>query len=128
MNRRTFIATGAAGGALMAAAPALGKEALLKRQALNSIETALNAAVAAGKLPGAVWLVSKGDEVVVGSAGSFDRDGGGAKMSRDTIFRIASMAKPIFATAVMMLVEEGRLELDAPLLPPTSRNSRGSAC
>jgi len=115
MNRRTFIATGAAGGALMAAAPALGKEALLNRQALNSIETALDAAVAAGKLPGAVWLVSKGDEVVFGSAGSFDRDGGGAKMSRDTIFRIASMAKPIFAMAVMMLVEEGRLELDAPL-------------
>ena len=34
---------------------------------------------------------------------------------RDTIFRIASMTKPVTATAVMMLVEEGKLRLDEPV-------------
>jgi putative heme-binding domain-containing protein len=36
-------------------------------------------------------------------------------MSRDTIFRIASMSKPITSVAVMMLVEEGKLRLDDPV-------------
>ena len=36
-------------------------------------------------------------------------------MRRDTIFRIASMTKPLTAACVMMLVEEGKLSLDAPV-------------
>lgn len=36
-------------------------------------------------------------------------------MRRDTIFRIASMTKPVTATAVMMLGEEGKLRLDEPV-------------
>jgi len=40
---------------------------------------------------------------------------GGADVRRDTIFRIASMAKPVTTTAVMMLVEEGKLKLDEPV-------------
>jgi len=40
--------------------------------------------------------------------------GGTTPMRRDTIFRLASMTKPITATAVLMLVEEGKLALDAP--------------
>jgi CubicO group peptidase (beta-lactamase class C family) len=40
--------------------------------------------------------------------------GGTVPMRRDTIFRIASMTKAVTATAVMMLVEQGKLELDAP--------------
>lgn len=39
----------------------------------------------------------------------------GPDMPRDTIFRIASMTKPVTATAVMMLVEEGKLRLDEPV-------------
>ena len=37
-------------------------------------------------------------------------------MRRDTIFRIASTTKPVTATAVMMLVEEGKLRLDEPVV------------
>ena len=40
--------------------------------------------------------------------------GGSVPMQRDTIFRIASMTKPVTAAAVMMLVEEGKLTLDEP--------------
>ena len=34
-------------------------------------------------------------------------------MARDTVFRIASITKPIIAALTMMLVEDGRLALDA---------------
>jgi hypothetical protein len=39
----------------------------------------------------------------------------GLDMRRDSIFRIASMTKPMTATAVMMLIEEGRVRLDGPV-------------
>ena len=71
------------------------------------------AQVAENKLPGAVWLVAHGNEVVVDQAG-MSAVGGSIPMKRDTIFRIASMTKAVTATAVMMLVEEGKLSLDAP--------------
>jgi CubicO group peptidase (beta-lactamase class C family) len=58
-------------------------------------------------LPGAVALVSRGGEAHVITAGQEYR--------RDTIFRIASMTKPVTAVAAMILVEEGRLRLDDPL-------------
>jgi len=38
-------------------------------------------------------------------------------MVRDSIFRIASITKPITAAAVMMLVEEGQITLDDPVGP-----------
>ncbi len=41
--------------------------------------------------------------------------GGDRPMGRDTIFRIASLSKPVFAVAAMMLVEESRLRLDEPV-------------
>jgi CubicO group peptidase (beta-lactamase class C family) len=71
------------------------------------------AQLAAKQFPGAVWLVAQGDEVAVDMVGSA-AIGGSAPMRRDTIFRIASMTKPITAAAVMMLVEQDKLALDAP--------------
>jgi CubicO group peptidase (beta-lactamase class C family) len=64
------------------------------------------------RLPGLVALVARGDAVHLTVAG--DQDAGGPPMRRDTIFRIASMTKPVAAAAAMVLVEEGRLALDAP--------------
>lgn len=69
--------------------------------------------VAEKRLPGAVWLVARGDDVTVDTVGVTAVDGL-KPMRRDTIFRIASMTKAVTATAVMMLVEEGKLALDAP--------------
>ena len=66
-----------------------------------------------GDMPGLVTLVSRRDEVHVEAIGR-QADGGGP-MRRDTIFRIASMTKPIAAAATMILVEEGRLRLDEPV-------------
>ncbi|MFD0470139.1 serine hydrolase domain-containing protein [Nonomuraea thailandensis] len=66
-----------------------------------------------GSLPGAVGLVARGDQVEVAVAGSMAV--GGAPMAADSIFRFASISKPIAAAAVMMLVEDGRLALDEPI-------------
>ncbi|MCY0939621.1 serine hydrolase domain-containing protein [Streptomyces sp. H34-S4] len=74
-----------------------------------------------GTLPGAVALVDRGDgrEPEVAAVGGADVRGE-APMVRDSIFRIASLTKPVTAAAVMMLVEDGRLALTdtvAPWLP-----------
>lgn len=69
-----------------------------------------------GEVPGLVTLVSRRGEVHVDTIGRM-AIGGSAPMRRDTIFRIASMTKPITAAATMILVEECRLRLDDPVDP-----------
>ncbi|HZD96593.1 MAG TPA: serine hydrolase domain-containing protein [Micromonosporaceae bacterium] len=70
--------------------------------------------VARRELPGLVTMVACGDAVHVDPIGTvaFDSD---APMRRDTLFRIASLTKPIVAAATMLLVEEGRIRLDDPV-------------
>lgn len=69
--------------------------------------------VEAGDMPGLVALVSRRGEVHVDAIGKMAV--GGAPMRRDSIFRIASMTKPVTAVAAMILVEECRLRLDEPV-------------
>lgn len=68
--------------------------------------------VRGGTVPGAVGLVARGADVEVVAVGSVDA-AGTAPMARDSIFRIASITKPITAAAVLMLVEDGVLVLDS---------------
>jgi CubicO group peptidase (beta-lactamase class C family) len=63
---------------------------------------------------GVVWLAAAEDDVDVGFAGALTR-GTGDPVGRDTIFRIASMTKPIVALGALMLIEECRLRLDDPV-------------
>src|SRR5579871_3670130 len=77
------------------------------------LHRALAAHVAAGDMPGVVALVSRHGEVQVEAVGTQSFDG--PPMKRDTIFRIASMTKPVIAAATLMLVEEGKLRLDDPV-------------
>lgn len=82
---------------------------------LQAIGPALQGVVDAGDLSGFVTLVWRGGEVVqVDTIGRRDIAGDKA-MTRDTIFRIASMTKPITSVAALMLLEEGRLKLDDPI-------------
>ncbi len=67
-----------------------------------------------GDVPGIVTLVSRRGEVHVDAIG-MKAVGGSDPMRRDTIFRIASMTKPITAAAAMTLVEECKLRLDEPV-------------
>lgn len=66
-----------------------------------------------GEMPGLVTLVSRRDETHVETIGA--QTVGGTPMRRDTIFRIASLTKPVAAAAAMILVEECRLRLDDPV-------------
>jgi CubicO group peptidase (beta-lactamase class C family) len=66
--------------------------------------------VRSGALPGAVGLVVRGDRAEVAAVGSASL--GGAPMTRESIFRIASVTKPITAASLMMLVEDGRIALE----------------
>ena len=75
---------------------------------LDRLGDVLTRHVEAGAAPGAVGLVARGGQTHVVTAG----DG-----RRDTIFRIASMTKPVTVAAAMILVEECVLRLDDPVDP-----------
>ncbi|HVI05383.1 MAG TPA: serine hydrolase domain-containing protein [Sphingomicrobium sp.] len=77
---------------------------------MAKLEADLRAHVADGQPPGLVAFVSRGGETHVLAAGAMAM--GGPHITRDAIFRIASMTKPITSVAAMMLVEEGKLRLD----------------
>ncbi len=67
-----------------------------------------------GAVPGLVTLVSRRGETHVDALGMM-AVGGRDPMRRDTIFRIASMTKPIIAATAMILVEHCTLRLDEPV-------------
>jgi len=69
-----------------------------------------------GEVPGIVTLVSRQDEVHVDAIG-MKAIGDSDPMQHDTIFRVASVTKPIVAAAAMILVEECALRLDEPVDP-----------
>ena len=80
---------------------------------LGRMHDVMAAHVEAGDMPGLVTLVSRRGETHVDAIGRMAF--GGEPMQRDTIFRIASMTKPITAVAAMILVEECKLRLDDPV-------------
>ncbi len=83
--------------------------------ALAKIPPALQAVIDAGDLSGFVTLTwRKGEELQFNALGHRNIESG-APMTRDTLFRIASMTKPITSVAALMLMEEGKLSLDDPI-------------
>jgi CubicO group peptidase (beta-lactamase class C family) len=80
---------------------------------LRRMHDVLGRHVESGRVPGLVALVSRRGEIHVEAIGKIAI--GGAPMQRDSIFRIASMTKPISAVAAMILVEECKLRLDDPV-------------
>ncbi len=78
-----------------------------------------------GDMPGIVLLLCRRGEVYVDAIGT-TAVGGRDPMRRDTIFRIASLSKPVVAVAALVLVEECKLRLDEPVdrLLPELANRR----
>jgi len=81
---------------------------------MSNVHDILQTYVGNGSVPGAVGLMARGDRAEVAAAGSADV-GGTSPMARDSIFRVASITKPITAAAVMMLVEDRRIALEDPV-------------
>ena len=86
----------------------------LSRARLARMHDVMAGYVGRGEVPGIVTLVSRRGEVHVDAIG-MKALGGSDPMRRDTIFRIASLTKPITAAAAMILVEECKLRLDEPV-------------
>jgi CubicO group peptidase (beta-lactamase class C family) len=82
---------------------------------LQRLTQAYQGYVDRGELPGAVLLIARGGKIAyLETIGFQDREQKLA-MKQDAIFRLASMTKPIVSVAAMMLVEEGKLDLLAPV-------------
>src|SRR5215471_19195379 len=80
-----------------------------------SIEETIRRYVEAGQLAGAAALVwRRGTVTAAVSVGQRDLTTG-LPVQRDTIFRIASMTKPVTTVAALILLDEGRFELDDPI-------------
>lgn len=87
----------------------------LSSERLARISALLKADVESKKIPGAVLLVARHGKVAFFEAVGKQDPAGSAPMTRDSIFRIYSMTKPITTVAAMMLAEEGRINLDQPV-------------
>lgn len=80
----------------------------------SAVDAALERAVADGAVPGAVAAVSDRTGTLHQTACGVVRAGEGAPLRVDHVFRIASMSKLVTSIAVLMLHDEGRVDLDAP--------------
>ena len=82
---------------------------------LARIASRYQARVEAGDLPGAVVAIARNGKLAYLKAIGFQDRSKTIPMNPDAIFWIASMSKPVTSVAAMMLVEEGKLDLDAPV-------------
>ncbi len=81
---------------------------------VSRIGTSVDHHVDADDVGGVAWLAACGDDVQRGVAGHLTR-GEDAPIAPDSLFRIASITKPIAAVAALILVEEHLLRLDDPV-------------
>ena len=87
----------------------------MSTERLGKLTSIFQQEVADKKLPGAVIMVARKGKLVYSQAfGSLNNAANGA-MKQDSIFRIYSMTKPLVSTALMMLVEDGKVQLTDPV-------------
>jgi CubicO group peptidase (beta-lactamase class C family) len=87
----------------------------LSSERIARIDNICNLAVSKGDIPGVVALVARNGKIVLWKAYGMADNQAGRVLKRDDIFRIASQSKAITSTAVMMLWEEGKFQLDDPV-------------
>ena len=111
----TFAAC-AAGAALAQPLPTASPESVgMSSQRLDKLTALLRQDVADKKLPGAVVMVARKGKLVYSQAFGGLADAAGGAMKTDSMFRIYSMTKPLVSTALMMLVEDGKVQLTDPV-------------
>ena len=94
---------------------ATAETAGMSQDRINRIDQMCQEAVTSGNLPGMVALVARNGKIVLHKAYGMADISSKRTMKTDDIFRIASQTKAITATAVMMLWEEGKFQLDDPI-------------
>src|SRR3546814_10693050 len=81
----------------------------------NRLDAAIDRALVERRIVGGVVLVARGGEVIFRRAAGFADREAGIPMREDAIFLLASLTKPIVTAAIMRLVEQHPIELDAPV-------------
>src|SRR6185369_7290203 len=82
---------------------------------LSRIRTVLQNEVDADRMPGAVVMIARRGQLIYSEAIGFQDKAAGKPMTKDAIFRIYSMTKPLASVGAMMLVEEGKIQLNDPV-------------
>src|SRR4051794_9383039 len=114
-RRETLLRTAAiAAASVIPGAPFPGIAAPLRALPHSDEIDAILKARVAGELPGVVAMAATENSVIYQGAFGVRRLGAAARMSTDTVFRIASMVKLLTSVAAMQLVERGKLKLDEP--------------
>ena len=114
-SRREVLKTTAALSATASLGVARGRAQDRSATPLGRIDAVLRAATDAKDVPGLVAMAATDKDVLYeGVFGTRDLAKGEA-MTRDSVFRIASMTKAVTSTAAMQLVEQGRLKLEEPV-------------
>lgn len=128
---KTRLLAGALAAALAAGQPALAAKAVDAKASsivagdaaalgfdpakLDVARQALAADVASGKIAGAYLLVGRKGKVAFQEGFGLQGPGQTAKPNEETIWRIFSMTKPLVTVVAMTLVEDGKLDIDAPV-------------
>ena len=81
----------------------------------SQIDSVLRAATSAAEVPGVVALAATENGILYEGIFGKRRLGEASAMTRDTVFRVASMVKAITSVAALQLVEQNKLSLDAPV-------------
>ena len=87
----------------------------MSSQRLDKISSAMQAEVDSKRLPGAVVMVARKGKLVYSQAFGSLNNTTQAPMQADSVFRIYSMTKPMVSVALMMLVEDGKVQLTDPV-------------
>ncbi len=114
--RRRFIAAGLAlsAAALMRSARAAAITAL-RPESLAGIPVRLQSFVDAGTIAGAVYHVQQQGAIIASGAVGWRDLGSRSPMHSDTLFQVMSQSKPFIATAILMLEDERRLNVEDPV-------------
>jgi len=91
------------------------KEVGLSAKRLARLSEAFREDVERNMIPGAVVMIARGGQMAYAEAFGFRDREAKAPMQLDAIFRIASMTKPLTSVAAMILAEEGKLQIAAPV-------------
>lgn len=91
------------------------EQAGFSAERLAKITQVFKQEVEQGKLPGAVMMIARKNRLVYSESVGFQNKEAATAMSKDAIFRIYSMTKPMVSVAAMLLVEDGKLQLNDPV-------------
>ena len=111
-SRRAFLVAGTAAFAVAADSRARAQSVDTARK--NKIDALLQRAVEAGDVPGVIAMATDRNGVIYEAAYGKRVLGQPAAMTTDTVVWIASMSKALTSAGAMQLVEQGRLDVDAP--------------